>query len=64
MVGKEGALWAGVGGNCSIGMDVSDTITKQCPERGFFFMVGGAFRQEEARGKKAPGGGGESYQEV
>ena len=29
VVGKEGALGAGVGGNCSSGMDGSKTITRR-----------------------------------
>ena len=83
VVGKEGALRAGVGGNCSSGMDGSEggncssgmdgseggncssgmdgseTTTRRYPGRGrVYSIVGGAFRQEEAREKKRGGGGG------
>ena len=34
VVGKEGALGAGVGGNCSSGMDGSGTITRRYAGRG------------------------------
>ena len=59
VVGKQGALGAGVGGHCSSGMDGSETITRRYPERGSVCsIVGGAFRQEEVRGKKGAAGGG------
>ena len=59
VVGKEGALGAGVGGNCSSGMDGSKKITKRYPGRGKcllfwripILIVGGAFKREEARKK-------------
>ena len=34
VVRKEGALRAGVRGNCSSGMDGSNPITRRYPERG------------------------------
>ena len=34
VVGKQGALGAGVGGNCRSGMDGSETITRRYPGRG------------------------------
>ena len=34
VVGKEGALGAGMGGNCRSGMDGSKKITKRYPGRG------------------------------
>ena len=65
VVGKEGALGAGVGGNCSSGMDGSETITRRYPRRGSVYsIVGGAFRQEESREKKAGGGGDYIHQRV
>ena len=66
VVGKEGALGAGVGGNCSSGMDGSKTITRRYPGRGSVYYSGG-FRYEvgrlskRKRGKKKEkkkGGGG------
>ena len=39
-VGKEGALGAGVGGNCSSGMDGSKTITRRYPGRGIVYHSG------------------------
>ena len=39
--GKEGALGAGLGGNCSSGMDGSETITTRYPGRGSVFYSGG-----------------------
>ena len=56
-VGKEGALGAGVGGNCSSGMDGSKTISNRYPGRGKCLLLwrisilGGAFKREEARKK-------------
>ena len=44
VVGKEGALGARVGGNCSSGMDGSKTITRRYPGRGSVYYSGG-FRQ-------------------
>ena len=41
VVGKEGALGAGVGGNCSSGMDGYKTITRRYPGRGSVFHSGG-----------------------
>ena len=41
VVGKEGALEAGVGGNCSSGMDGSETITRRYPGRGSVYYSGG-----------------------
>ena len=41
VVGKEGALGAGVGENCSRGMDGSKTITRRYPGRGRFYYSGG-----------------------
>ena len=62
VVGKEGALGAGVGGNCSSGMDGSETITRRYPGRGSVYyysvwrisivVVGGAFKHEGAREKE------------
>ena len=58
VVGKEGALGAGVGGNCSSGMDGSKKITKRYPGRGkclllwWISILGGAFKREKARKKK------------
>ena len=58
VVGKERALGAGVGGNCSSGMDGFKTITKRDPGRGKCLLLwrvsilGGAFKREEARKKK------------
>ena len=55
VVGKEGALGAGVGGNCSSGMDGSKTITKRYSGRGKCILLwgisilGGAFKREKAR---------------
>ena len=42
VVGKEGALGAGVGGNCSSEMDVSETITRRYPGCGNFYYSGGS----------------------
>ena len=41
VVGKEGALGARVGGNCSSGMDGSKTITRRYPGRGSVYYSGG-----------------------
>ena len=41
VVGKKGALVAGVGGNGSRGMDGSETITRRCPGRGTVYYAGG-----------------------
>ena len=41
VVGKEGALGTGVGGNCSSGMDGSETITRRYPGRGRVYYSGG-----------------------
>ena len=41
VVWKEGALGAGVGVNCSSGIDGSKTITRRYPERGSAFFSGG-----------------------
>ena len=41
VVGKEGALGAGVGGNCSSGMDGSETIPRRYPVRGSVYYSGG-----------------------
>ena len=38
---KEGALGTGVGGNCSSGMDGSETITRRYPGRGSVYYSGG-----------------------
>ena len=41
VVGKERALGAGVGENCSSGMDGSEKITRRYPGRGsVYFSVG------------------------
>ena len=41
VVGKEGALGTGVGGNCRISMDGSETITRRYPKRGsVYYSVG------------------------
>ena len=40
-VGKEGALGAGMGGNCGSGMDGSKTITRRYPGRGSVYYSGG-----------------------
>ena len=71
VVGKGGALGAGVGGNCSSGMYGSKTITWRYPGRGGsvycsvwrISILGGAFKQEKAR-KKRRRGGGEDFKEV
>ena len=58
VVGKEGALGAGVGGNGSSGMDGSKKIPKRYPGRVKCLLLwrisilGGAFQREEARKKK------------
>ena len=39
VVGKEEALGAGVGGNCSSGTDGSEKITKRYPGSGSFFTL-------------------------
>ena len=56
VVGKEGALVARVGGNCSSGMDGSKKITRRYPGRGeclllwrISILLGGAIEQERAR---------------
>ena len=55
VVGKEGALGAGVGVNCSSGMDGSKKITKRYSGRGKCLLLwqisilGGAFKREEPR---------------
>ena len=41
VVGKEGALGAGVVGNCSSGMDGSETIPRRYPVRGSVYYSGG-----------------------
>ena len=41
VVGKEGVLGAGVGGNRSSGMDGSKTITKRYLGRGSVYYTGG-----------------------
>ena len=41
VVGKEGALGTGVGGNCSSGMDGSETITRRFPGRRSGYHSGG-----------------------
>ena len=52
VVGKEGALGAGVGGNCGSGMDGSKKTTKRYPGRGKCLslwrisMLGGAVRSK------------------
>ena len=58
VVGKEGALGAGVGGNCSSGMDGSKTISRRCPGRGSVYypvwwisILGWAFKRGKARKK-------------
>ena len=58
VVGKEGALAVGLGGNRSSGMDGSETITRRYPgrESDFYYVwrisiVGEAFKQEKSRGK-------------
>ena len=38
---KKGALGTGVGGNCSSGMDGSETITRRYPGRGSVCYSGG-----------------------
>ena len=48
VVGKEGALGAGVGGTCSSGMDVSETIIRCYPARRRVYYSGG-FRYEVRR---------------
>ena len=56
VVGKEGALGAGVGGNCSSGMDGSKMITKRhAGRRSVYYSVGrisillgGTFKQVKA----------------
>ena len=67
VVGKDGALGAGVGVNRSSGMDGSKKITKRYPGRGKCLLLwrisilGGAFKREEATKKKykmGRGGGG------
>ena len=44
VVGKEGALGTGLGGNCSSGMEGSKKITKRYPGRGSVYYSAG-FRQ-------------------
>ena len=56
MVGTEGALGAGVGGNCSNGMDGSKTITRRYPGRGSVYCSGG-FRYLVGRLYKRKRGG-------
>ena len=64
VVGKEGALMAGVGEKCSSGMDGSKTITKRYPGRGKCLLLwrisilGGAFKLERSEEKKNGAGGG------
>ena len=41
VVEEEGALGAGVGGNCNNGMDGSKTITRRYPGRGSVYYSGG-----------------------
>ena len=43
VVGKEGALGTGVGGNCSSGMDGCEKITRQYPGRGSLYYSGGLY---------------------
>ena len=63
MVGKEGALGAGVGGNCSSGMDGSKTITRRYPGRGSVYYsvwrisILGVRLSKRKRGEKKRGGG-------
>ena len=59
VVGKEGALGAGVGGKCCSSMDGSKTIRRRYSgpgsvhiSGGFRYIVERAFKQEEAREKK------------
>ena len=42
VVGKEGALGTGVGGNCSSGMDGSKKITKRYSGRGSVYYSDGS----------------------
>ena len=55
MVGKKGALWAGVGGNCSSGMDglkSDNEAISRAWKRLLLWRIsilGGAFKQEKAR---------------
>ena len=63
VVGKEGALRAGVSGNCSSGMDGSEKITRRYPGRGSMYYSGGVRYQvgrlsKRKRGQKKRGGGG------
>ena len=57
VVGKEGALGAGVGGNSSSGIDGSKKIATRYPGRGKCLLLwrisilGGVFKREEARKK-------------
>ena len=48
VVGNGEALGAGVGGNCSSGMDGSKTITRRYPGRGNVYYSGG-FRYQMGR---------------
>ena len=71
VVGKEGALRAGVCGNCSSGMDGSKKINEvisrawKCLLLCRSSILGEAFEQERARQKKRGGGeGGKVFQEV
>ena len=41
VVRKEGALGAGMGGNCSSGVDGSETITRRYPGRVSVYYFGG-----------------------
>ena len=41
VVGKEGALGTGVGGNCSSGMDGSKKLTRRYLGRGGVYYSGG-----------------------
>ena len=70
VVGEEGALGAGVGGNCSSGMDGSKGITRRYPGRGSVYYYGG-FRYQVGRLSKRKRGkkkkkkeGGKGTQEV
>ena len=73
VVGKEGALGAGVGGNCSSGMDGfkndNEAISRACKCLLLWWIsiFGGAFKQEKARRrekKKKKKEAGECFQEV
>ena len=64
VVEKEGALGAGVGGNCRSGMDGSNTIMRRHPGRGsvcysggFRDWVGRLSKRERGTKKKKVGGG-------